>query len=321
MGNLFDVVKTQNKEELFAQLKNETPPRQFFGEYIHEGELSILFGDSNAGKSILANDIAFFVSGGVTTFPDLVSPNVPTLYIDMEMSAQQFASRYKDGADMIPDKYSRATIDTMSVDEDKILQAVKLNIIASQNEENAPKFIIIDNITNGFGSIHSAKRMRMLIGEFKNLKDRHGLTILLIAHCPKRRKGKPITDDNLGGSKMIINFVDSAFAISTAVIDEDLRYIKQIKTRVGAKIREVDMLTISTNPYLHFEYEGVSTEDILLDDPQPDAEGVVDYHVTPEKERQMVEMLKQGRNYRAIAKDLHISWRAVMLYDIMVEFK
>ena len=57
-----DLVKTQSGKEILAQTPEGS--RQVFGRFLYEGEPGILFGDSNAGKSIHANDIAFFVCGG-----------------------------------------------------------------------------------------------------------------------------------------------------------------------------------------------------------------------------------------------------------------
>ena len=47
----------------------------------------------------------------------------------------------------------------------------------------------------------------------KALKSKYGLSILVLAHTPKRDSGKPLGRNDLQGSKMIINFCDSAFAI------------------------------------------------------------------------------------------------------------
>ena len=76
-----DIVKVKSGKELFNTNKDEDlEARQVFGRFLYEGELGILFGDSNAGKSILANDIAFFVAGGGHEWKDMTSPNIPTLY-------------------------------------------------------------------------------------------------------------------------------------------------------------------------------------------------------------------------------------------------
>ena len=51
-------------------------------------------------------------------------------------------------------------VEVLKGDDDRILNAIKCQIMASQCKENAPRFIIIDNITNGFGSILSPTKMK-----------------------------------------------------------------------------------------------------------------------------------------------------------------
>lgn len=311
-----EIVKIQSGKDLLKSFSNEEKPREVFGKYIHDGELCILFGDSNAGKSILANDIAFFVSGGGHEWPDMVSPNIPSLYIDMEMTGKQFAARYNGACDYITELYSRAEVGMTTDDK---WSYIKSQIILMQKMDNAPKFIILDNITNGFGSIFSKTRMLELISDMKSLKERFGLTILIIAHCPKRNKKKPITDNDLGGTKMIMNFVDSAFAVGTSIQDESIRYIKQIKARVEGKDGKVWTVRIKSEPYLSFHYIDTTDEDIHL---TTNLGGHLYYEMTPEQEISIVELLmkkhdhnEQYISYYDIADKLGLPSDVVIRYD------
>ena len=313
-----EVVKITSGKALLKSYSKQKKPREVFGKYIHEGELCVLFGDSNAGKSILANDIAFFVSGGGHQWPDMVSPNIQSLYIDMEMTGKQFASRYGNAAEYIPDGYSRAEV-CMNTTDDK-WSFIKTQIISMQGSKDAPKFIVIDNITNGFGSIFSAKRMLSLIAEMKTMKDRFGLTILLIAHCPKRNKAKPITQDSMGGSKMILNFVDSAFAVGTSVQDESVRYVKQIKTRESEKESLVMTVRIKDEPYLSFQYIDHTCEETHID---TKTSMNLYYEIEPETEVKLVGLLmkkhdekeKEYVSFYKIAEDLMLPVEVVIRYD------
>jgi RecA-family ATPase len=318
-----EVVKIQSGKDLLKSFSKEEKPREVFGKYIHEGELCILFGDSNAGKSILANDIAFFVSGGGHKWPDMESPNIPSLYIDMEMTGKQFASRYHNASEYMTDDYSRAEMLSNST-EDR-WERIRSKIISMQSLNNAPKFIVIDNITNGFGSIYSPKQMTALVTELKNIKSKFGLTILLIAHCPKRNKNKPITQDSLGGSKMIINFVDSAFAVGTSIYGEDIRYVKQIKARECEKDNKVMTVKIDSEPYLSFQYIDKTSEDVHLGY-RPCENG---YEMSAKQEIELVKLLSERReqmeheetpnghiSFFDIASKIGIPLDVVVLYDI-----
>lgn len=309
-----EIVKVTSGKDLLKSYANKKQARQIFGNFLFEGELSILFGDSNAGKSILANDIAFFVSGGGHKWPNMKSPRIPSLYIDMEMSGDQFARRYANAIEYIPEGYSRAEVATTSTDR---WSFVRMQIISMQSQKNAPKFIVIDNITNGFGSIFSAKKMADFINELKTLKARYGLTIVLIAHCPKRNKRKPLEQDALGGSKMIINFVDSAFAVGTSFQEEDIRYIKQIKCRECQKDSKVMTVQIKSKPYLCMEYLDMTSEDTHIDPKRMKRY----YDFTPEEEIQLVELLTRKNNgeniyYSDISKQTGIPYDIVLLYDV-----
>ena len=269
-----NIVKTQNAKALLDSAQKE--PKSIFGNYIFENELSLLFGDSNTGKSILATDIAMFVSGGGHEWPDMVSPKLPSA-------------------------------------ESKIFSYVKSEIITQQGSANPPKFIVIDNITNGFGSIFSAAKMRTLISEFKALKNRFGLTILLIAHCPKRSPNKPITDNNLGGSKMIMNFVDSAFAIGPSQISNEFKYIKQIKSRAVAKMDEVMTVKISKEPYLSMQYVNHTYEDAHID---REDTSLLLLRISPEQEIKLLSMHKEKKHVVDIAIELGLDTGTIYSYLI-----
>ncbi|MDR0661642.1 MAG: hypothetical protein LBG19_12845 [Prevotellaceae bacterium] len=68
------------------------------------------------------------------------------------------------------------------------------------------------------------------------MANRHGLSILVIAHTPKRDAARPLSNNDLQGSKMLSNFCDSAFAIGKSLKDKHLRYIKQVKQRMTAEL-------------------------------------------------------------------------------------
>ena len=68
---------------------------------------------------------------------------------------------------------------------------------------------------------------RLMI-QLNNLKKRYGLSILVLAHTPKRSLDCPITSNDLAGSKRLYNFFDSVFVIGKSALDGGLRYVKQL---------------------------------------------------------------------------------------------
>lgn len=307
------MMKTQSMKELMSSLEGAKDTREVFGKYLYEGELGILFGDSNAGKSILANDICFFVSGGGHAWNDMVSPNIPSMYIDMEMTGKQYANRYSNALDYIPDSFSRAEVSLATSTEDTLFNSVCNDIVRRQCEPNPPKFIVIDNITSGFGSIYSANQMKDIMFSLKSMKVRFGLTILLVAHCPKRKKAAPITDNNLGGSKMLINFCDSAFAIGASMHSEETKYIKQIKTREGKKQDKVMTVKISDEPFLSMQFVSMDDEDVHI----KDLMGISGLPLS--KERELKRFILENReqfSWGEIMNRFKINWNS--LYAFLV---
>ena len=93
--------------------------------------------------------------------------------------------------------------------------------------------------------------------KLKEIGRKHGLSILALAHTPKRDLSKPITRNDLQGSKMLINFCDSAFAIGESHQDGTTRYLKQIKARNTEIIYDIENVCIcqiiKISNFLQFE--------------------------------------------------------------------
>lgn len=313
-NEILDFISVKNGKELFATADDsDKEPRQIFGHFLYEGELSILFGDDGVGKSILANDIAFFVSGGGHEWEEMESPNIPTLYIDLGMSTKQFVSRYKTAEPYIPNTFHRAMIDPTELSEKEIFPEVTKLIAGTQSTDNPPKFIIVDNITNGFGTMTASTKMRNLLSEFKNLKDKFGLTILLVADSKKHKPWTIIKIDNLGGWTNHLNFIDSVFAIGQSRCGKPYKYIKQVKTRESHALPDVMSVKLTDDPFLHYQFLGYNGELAHLD-------GTIEFEkieLTPEQEAILTNMLMKGEHtYVEIADFLDISEDEVINFAI-----
>src|ERR1700744_2570195 len=72
-------------------------PKMLFGKLWYEGELCILFADSNVGKSILAVQIGNAINTGASMHPFTVEASTQNvLYCDFELTDKQFEARYSD---------------------------------------------------------------------------------------------------------------------------------------------------------------------------------------------------------------------------------
>lgn len=233
-------VKTANA--WLEQAKTSPIPQMLFGELWHENELCILFADTNLGKSILAVQIGNSLSNGeqIQGFK-LEAKKQPVLYFDFELSAKQFEVRYSvknefrkifENHYRFDDNFKRIEINPDAEIPESISFENYLNQSLEQSiKETGAKILIIDNITYLKNETEKAKDALPLMKHLKALKSKYGLSILALAHTPKRDLSKPITRNDLQGSKMLINFVDSCFAIGESHSDNSVRYIKQIKAR------------------------------------------------------------------------------------------
>src|SRR3984957_15394261 len=238
--------QTDQPEELFTvntasqwlhQASKRPVPKMLFGKFWFEGELCILFADSNLGKSILAVQIGNSINTAEPMEPFAVeSDPQPILYCDFELTDKQFESRYSDNyqhhypfrcdfyrAELNPD--SEVPKGFSNFDE-YLIASLERTIV-----QTGVKVIIVDNLTYLRNETEQAKNALGLMKHLKALKNKYGLSMLALAHTPKRDLTQQITGNDLQGSKMLMNFCDSAFTIGQSSTDKDLRYLKQIKQR------------------------------------------------------------------------------------------
>ncbi|WP_295793838.1 AAA family ATPase [Mucilaginibacter sp.] len=259
----------ENGNRWLELARREPEAKQLLGELWHQGELCMLFADTNIGKSILAVQIGESIARGQSIAPfTCQAPPTRVLYIDFELSKTQFGLRYSQGEEdyQFSDNFFRAQYNfipdpTPNVNENELL------IAAIEYKVNQAKatVLIIDNITCLRGGTENSAVALALMKSLKALKTEHKLSILVLAHTPKRRNAtQPISADDLHGSKLLINFADSAFAIGKSTADADLCYLKQIKQRNTRQRYGHDNVALcriqKPGTFLHFQFEGNSPE-------------------------------------------------------------
>lgn len=245
-------------------------PKMLFGEFWFEGEVSVLFADTNVGKSILAVQIGDSISKGrhIEGFKLEVPPR-KVAYLDFELSDKQFEKRYSDNYTnhyKFHNNFLRAEIDP-ELELPKEFDCIEdyLNhSFSSVIEDSGAEVLIIDNITFLKSDNERAKDALLIMKHLKKLSRAYGVSILVLAHTPKRNASNPLTKNDLAGSKMLMNFCDSAFAIGESASEPEIRYLKQIKQRNTEKIYHENnvVMTRITQPsnFLKFEFIGFGNE-------------------------------------------------------------
>jgi RecA-family ATPase len=292
-------------------------PNKLLGELWYEGEVCILFADTNVGKSILAVQIANAISrqGYCLSFPPTIIQNNNVLYVDFELNDRQFYIRYTDTATnsvySFSDNFFRAEInpDTTELDEENPDAQVIAEITKAIQATKA-SILIVDNITYLSRENEKAKNALPLMKQLKRIKSAMNISILVLAHTPKRDRSKPITGNDLQGSSMLMNFCDSAFAIGESHRDKRFRYIKQIKARNTEIVYDSNNVLLceikKENALLKFEFTGYVEEKEHL---KP-----VSQHEQSEKTAWVLQLHEEGRSQRQIAKETNLPLTTVNRY-------
>lgn len=285
-------VKTANRTIREAALRPN--PDVLWLTLWYEGEVCCLFSDSNLGKSIYAVQIA-----------TSIAKKQKVLYFDFELSDKQFQLRYSDEANNLnqfPDNLYRVEINRDSLDAVNFEEAVIGNIEQTAIKLGA-KVLIIDNLTYLCVASEKGDAAGTLMLRLMALKRKYGLSMLILAHTPKRCLSNPITQNDLAGSKKLYNFFDSVFAIGKSAKNSSVRYIKQLKVRYGNYTYDADNVIVcvieKVGTFLQFVDIGYAVEKEHLKEPS-------EKDSTQEKET-IKRMVAEGKTYRVIASELGVT--------------
>ncbi|MDN3581366.1 AAA family ATPase [Mucilaginibacter flavus] len=308
-----ELFTTRRANEWMKQQYGKPAVRMLFGSFWFEHELCIMFADTNLGKSILAVQIAANLTTATTYEPfyNKCDEGLPVLYIDFELSAKQFEARYSHpqyGSHLFSDLFYRAEFNPGADDpvlyttyekyiEDSIINAIKVT---------EARVLIIDNITYMRRGTEKASDAQPLMKTLKALKIKFNISVLVLAHTPKRDNRKPLTINDLQGSKMLINFADSAFAIGQSHLDPNLRYLKQIKQRNQQEQYGEDNVVLirpeKQLSFLGYKFEGYAAEYEHLHPQSPQRQA----HI-----QQIRQLHRQGMSLRDMALQLGMHFSAV----------
>lgn len=307
-GNGFWV---RSANEWSRRARKHPVPRSLFGEFWLEGELAILFGDTGEGKSVLAVQIAESIARGRHIGPlrnEAGRRNV--VYVDLEMNEKQFEMRYSEDHEGGKAKYLHGhyefaggfdRVETDLADAPDEIGAFAAYLVTRLEKivtEREASVLIIDNITCLKRTFYGARETLPIIKHLKRLKDRLGLSILVVAHSHRRTAPQRIGINDLQGSKLIGRHVDSVFAIAENRLAGRQRYIKQIKQRSGTLLYDASHVPVFTlkkigGNFLAFEFERFAPEVELL------------HEERDESEWELIEEIKRhsdaGRSIREIA--------------------
>jgi hypothetical protein len=163
------------------------------------------------------------------------APAQKVAYCDFELSEMQFLKRYS-GDDGSIYKFSPNLL-RVEIDPDaECPQGYSFEDYLKMSLEKVAvdhgvKIFVIDNITYLNNETEKASFALPMMRWLKDFRRKYDLSILILAHTPKRDPSRPITKNDLAGSRMTMNFCDASFAIGGSTKGSQIRYIKEIKQR------------------------------------------------------------------------------------------
>ena len=301
-GEAPSLFKVKSANQWLLEASKKAIPKKLYKELWYEGEICILYAETNVGKSIHAVQIGVEIA--------VENPDNNVLYFDFELAEKQFEGRYSQEYQnhfVFPENFYRVEInpDGGIPEGDHLINSIEQEIL-----KYGSKVIIVDNITYLGNENEKARDALPLMKQLKSLKNKYNISLLCLAHTPKRDLSKPITRNDLQGSKMLMNFCDSSFAIGESSMDKDFRYIKQIKERQTGKIYDAENIIlvqiVKPTNYVYFEFIEYSTESKHLRQyTETDRENRID---------KCLELSKNGKSQREISRMLGISVGAVNKY-------
>lgn len=285
----------------------ETMPEvhYFYHRMLVRGEVTAIFAPTNAGKTIFTYQVA----------DSIALEGYKTLYVDCEMSLQGLKLRYLDEVTgkkhVFSSNLARAELCA------ELLGGETPQDVIYQSIEDAAKagfqVIVVDNISFLCADMEKGAAAGSLMAKLCGLRKEYDLTLIIVAHTPKRKGDEPLTSYSMFGSSLLAAFFDAIIAIGISQTDPTVRYVKTVKFRSGPYPYPADDVALyrieQVDGFLQFVYIGRGVESdhlkpkLIDDDPRLD------------EMEQVVLLREQNKSLRAIADELGISLGKVQRRD------
>lgn len=289
--------RLRSANQCLADAQTMPIPQQLYSSLVYEGEITILVADTNVGKSIFAVQIS-----------NEIAKYQRVLYIDLELSDKQFERRYsEDFANHFCFEENLMRVDFtqhFSIPDNVTYDDYFIASLVELIKRTEASVVVIDNMTKLISTdTDSPGKAKPLMDRLCALKMDFGLTLILLEHTRKCDASRPITLNDIQGSKMKVNFADAVFAIGRSVKDPNLRYIKQLKVRsceleYGYENVAVCEIRKDSN-FIKFEFVAYGCESEHLKE--------FSEQEREDKQQSARDMHAQGVSKRNIAKELGVT--------------
>ena len=235
------ILRVQTMDEALKEGKAEPIRKMLLGSLLREGDMCLMFGDEGTGKSVGVVQIGLAISKGLPLFGDSVNfrnecEPKKTLFFDFELENAELFQRYNEAghAYVFGDMFKRVDMNPDNFDgndETDIMKTVQNTI-----EREKPEFIIIDNLTWLTSEAQDTAVAASFMKMFLRLRRKHGFTIVVVAHTPKRNNSEPLESKHMAGSSKLKDFAKNVIGISPSKQGDGIIYVKHLKMRNGEKV-------------------------------------------------------------------------------------
>lgn len=299
---------TASQNELPPLLRANDVARQqiandafLFDEFWREGEIALLFGGESSGKSILAMQIADSVAKGRGIgCLKMTAKRQKVLYVDLNTSERQFASRY--GSTKLS-----ANLFHYRPDSETNLSAM----IERYVESEGIRTIIVDSIEEMKRTLYGVRETLSFMRQMRVLSRRHNVSILVLA-TDHLTRDRDVTPDAIAEYRLLCSAADGVSCIGNLTDKPATRFLLQLRTRA-----EKIVWGFQDSPEFTIERDGKDMPRAVFDErfsPEID-------HVLKETLTEIARLRRDGVPYRDIARcvglsktrvhELHRRWGAI----------
>lgn len=311
MQDISDVFELRTAKEWLRDSK-KIPIAPLLGELWAESEIAVIFGKSGTGKSIFAVQLADQLARGGHGLEPFATYKGPqkVVYLDLERTSTQFIKRYSPERDPETHKitgkpygFSYNLIRVEPKHEGKMEPAKIGELIAA----TGAKVLVIDSLAYLMQQ-PTAREAAALLQELRKIRNRFGISMLLIMNATRSKAIRPLTLADLPFSAAITAAVDSVFAIGKCTSRDGGRYIKHLKSAgrdvtIGSEHVPYYSLKHRDGNFPAFDFVGFSDESAVIANDGGRWERLRLNDVT--------DLRREGMTIREIAAELGMSRSAV----------
>lgn len=236
---------------------DEEPPVPFLWSGITIGSFGFVYGPAKSCKSTLLENLAMCLAANVSSFleNDILNGQYRVLFISLEEHWRSRTNRNKKQSEYLSRVIGRSDwTNNYITNTEELPRSIhdphEWLLLENLIKEQKANIVIIDSFTRLYaGAIEDSKTAKEISFRLREMKDRLGITLIVIHHTPKQI-GKPITQDSLAGSRVLSQEAD--FLIGISKTPDGRRYVKEISFRYRQENTEtVKLFDIDENLWLN----------------------------------------------------------------------